>query len=477
MGFGHEAGGGNRDADTTGTIGGVVSPDVVDLGGQVGDAQHVLVGLGGQTQHEVELHTAPTTGKGGAAGVQQIFFGDVLVDGVTEPLGTCLGSEGQTTLAATSLKLFHEFHGEVVGTEGRQGDAYVVGSAVVQQTVTQGEQVGIVAGGERHKSHLLIAGGLAGIDALLHQQLLATVTDGTIDKTGLTEAAATDTAAEELQHDTVVGDLGGRDDGLYRVVGLVHVGDQTLGDLLGCTILGGDGRNDTILTVGHLIQRRDVNTGELGGFLQELVLGPVFCLGLTVQLDEFRQGILTFAQGDHIHKGGQRFGVIDRSTTSYHQGGDAGAVSTAQRQTRQVQHVQHIGVGHFVAQGEADDVKVLDGVAALQGVEGKTFLPHFLFHVSPGSEDTLTPDPGHVVHNAVEDAHAKVGHADLIGVREAEGEAAVHLSLVLLDGLIFAAHIAAGLLDPGQDFFQFMIHRDLHCSRENFCVFTIRCQT
>ena len=53
---------------------GALPPRVHDAGGQVRDAQHVLVRLGGQTQHEIELHGAAAAGKGRAAGLQQILL-------------------------------------------------------------------------------------------------------------------------------------------------------------------------------------------------------------------------------------------------------------------------------------------------------------------------------------------------------------------------------------------------------------------
>ena len=127
-------------------------------------------------------------------------------------------------------------------------------------------------------------------------------------------------------------------------------------------------------------------------------------------------------------------------------------------QTGQVQHIEHVGVGHLVAQREADEVKIRDGVAALQAVERQALSPHLLFHIPPGGEHPLAPAPGQVVHHAVEDAHAQIGHADFIGIRETEGVAHLHLPPVLDHRVVFSARVPGRLLHPGQDAFQTTIH-------------------
>ena len=79
--------------------------------------------------------------------------------------------------------------------------------------------------------------------------------------------------------------------------------------------------------------------------------------------------------------------------------------------------------------------------------------PQLLLHVGPGGEDPLAPYAGHPVEDPVEDAEAQVGHADLVGIREAEGEPGIHLALVLHDRVIFPAGVPGRFLHPGQDAF------------------------
>ena len=83
----------------------------------------------------------------------------------------------------------------------------------------------------------------------------------------------------------------------------------------------------------------------------------------------------------------------------------------------QIHHIQHIGVCHLIADGKGDHVKILYGILAFQRPKRQIVGTHSLLHISPGGEDTLTPDAFHLVHHAVEDPHTHVGHTDLIGIR------------------------------------------------------------
>ncbi|MBQ9392715.1 MAG: hypothetical protein IJU18_01815, partial [Oscillospiraceae bacterium] len=55
-------------------LGGRLAPLVHDPGGDVGDAQHILVRFGGQSQHEVELHRVVAAGESCVAGAQQLLL-------------------------------------------------------------------------------------------------------------------------------------------------------------------------------------------------------------------------------------------------------------------------------------------------------------------------------------------------------------------------------------------------------------------
>ena len=116
-----------------------------------------------------------------------------------------------------------------------------------------------------------------------------------------------------------------------------------------------------------------------------------------------------------------------------------------QRNAGKRQHIQHRGIAHLVLQGERDNVKVADRVAAFERAERKSILLHLLLHIQPGGKHALTPDVRLTVQHTVQNAQPEVGHADLVGVRKAERHAAVDPRLVLDDLPVFPAAVASGL--------------------------------
>ena len=113
-------------------------------------------------------------------------------------------------------------------------------------------------------------------------------------------------------------------------------------------------------------------------------------------------------------------------------------VFAAQGDARQLQHIQHVSVAQLILQRKADEVEIADRVAAFQGIEGDVLPAHFLLHVPPGGIAALAPEAVHLVHQAVQDPAAQVGHTDLIGVRKAQGISGVHRPPILYNGVIFS---------------------------------------
>ena len=117
VGLGHEAA--HRGGD-----GHVVVVAATDLGagtGQTGDAEHVLVGLGGQADEEVQLHPPPALGEGGVDGGIEVLFPDELVDDLAHAPRPALGGEGEAG-AAHLLDLGGQAHGE--GVDAQAGQAH-----------------------------------------------------------------------------------------------------------------------------------------------------------------------------------------------------------------------------------------------------------------------------------------------------------------------------------------------------------------
>ena len=421
------------------------------------DAEDVLVRLGGQTQHIIELDRVPAAGEGDLAGVEQILLGDVFVDRVAQALAAALDGEGQAALAHL-LQPLHDVHREVVRPQGGQGKADAPRLTVVEQAVAKRGQRSVVARGEGEERHVLMPGVFQRLDALAHERLRLLRADRAIDVARLAEAAAAHAAAKELQVHPVVHHLRGGDDGLGRIGHLVQIGDNALGDFRARALGGRDGGDAPVPVIAHLVERGDVHAGNLRGLNQKLVLRPALELRPAQERQKLVVHLFPLAEDEEVDELRHRLRVHRRGAARPHDGQQRLAIPRPEREPRHVDHVEHRRIGHLITHGEGQRIKAPQRIAALQGVERDARLLHLLIHIPPGGKAALAPDEVQAVHRVVEDAHAEVRHTDLVGIGEAEGEADIHLLLVLEDLVIFPARIARGLLHPGQDAFQAFVH-------------------
>ena len=125
-----------------------------------------------------------------------------------------------------------------------------------------------------------------------------------------------------------------------------------------------------------------------------------------------------------------------------------------ERYAGQSEHIENIGIAHLVADGKGDHVKVFDGPAVLQRPKGQIVLPHSLFHIAPGCKNTLAPDTLHLVHDTVQDAHAQIGHTNLIGIRKTKRNIYPDILRILLNFVKFSAGVTSRFLHCGENALQ-----------------------
>ena len=158
MRLGHETADGDGAADV------VLAGDLAALGddvdGHVADLQDVLVGLGGQAAHEVQLHLAPAVAVGGGDGTDQVLLGDHLVDDLAHALAAALGGEGETGAAAVARQLVGQVDVEGVHPGGGQGQTDLVLCVAVGEALGDVADLAVVGGGEGEQADLFEAGGL-----------------------------------------------------------------------------------------------------------------------------------------------------------------------------------------------------------------------------------------------------------------------------------------------------------------------------
>ena len=281
-------------------------------------------------------------------------------------------------------------------------------SAEVLQIVTQLDKLRIVGRGERGEGHILITRVLDRFDGIVAQQLFRAVAHRAIDIARLTEATAADAAAEQLERDAVLHDLGRGDDGLSRIVGLVHVLHDALQNDLGRALLRRDGLHRTVVVVVNVVKARHIDAAHLRRLHEKLVLAPALAPRLAVQLDELDVHLLALADDGEVQKIRDGLAVVHRRTARDDERRELCALGRVQRNTCKVQHIQNGGKRHLIADGKGNDIKLAERVKGFERIERDMRLAHLLLHVAPGRVAALAPHALHIVHHAVEDAHTEV---------------------------------------------------------------------
>ena len=172
-------------------------------------------------------------------------------------------------------------------------------------------------------------------------------------------------------------------------------------------------------------------------------------------VQKFHHALLAVADLEGVEEHGQRLRVAGAWPARDHQRVVLPAVRRQHGYMAQIQHVQDIGIAHFILEGESDHVELAERFAALQREQRQVLLLQPRPEVHPGHKNTLAAHIGQRVDQAHQDLHAQVGHADLVRVRKAEGE--VHLRLVPVPDLCI--HFPARI--PGRLFhlFQKLLNR------------------
>ena len=225
--------------------------------------------------------------------------------------------------------------------------------------------------------------------------------------------------------------------------------------------------------VGDIVESRDIHARDLCNVEQQLLFGDALFFGLFDLGADGGQLVFALTQLDDIKEIRNRLGVAGAGAARNDQRPAVITVFGVERDTCQVQHGKDIGIGKLVLQGKAHSIKGRERFFALHSVQRQLQALHLCLHIQPRHKGALAPPVLVAVEQLVQDLFAQKGHSHLVGIREAEGKAHIHLVLFFIDTAGLSASIAAGLLHPSQRFFQFGIkHRVLH-KQSVFCVLFI----
>ena len=416
----HMTGNGHRDAHAA--LGEAV-PDAARLPPHVGDAQHIVVLLGRETDHEVQLRPVPAAREHPPAGLVDVLFADILVHDIAHPLRAGFGGEGE----AGGLHLrdvVEHFLGEAVRAQAGDAERDAPGNEFRHDFAHQRRHAGVVGGGERSERRFVVAAllhrGHHGADDLLRLPLAHRA----VDHPRLAEPAALGAAAGDLDGRTVEDRFG---DGHRRVVGereAVHIVEE--GALHRKRRLPPGGRPRDERETGPraylaFVERRAVETAAGGEPREQFgAVGDSRLPEPRVFPHQRRQALFGVADQEGVHERREGLGLRRHRPAGEHQRVLRPPLRRVERQSAEVEHGEHIRESEFVLQGKPHQVEVPERPAGLQTHQRQVPFAQLRFHVRPRAEAALERQVGLVVHHLVEDLGAEVAHPDVVHIREAE---------------------------------------------------------
>ncbi len=390
--------------------------------------QQVVVGLGGQARHEVELDLLGAGGEGAPHAGHDVLLGDVLVDHVAQALAARLGREGE---GRRPLLLYQAVEALVQGVNAQAGQLQRRARVAdpLEDARHRRAQARVVAGRERQQRHLFPAevarAGDGAVDDLGHVALAHRAGD----HPRLAEAAAPHAAPHDLQRQAVVDRLDHRHQGGRRRERVQVAHDARLG-------------------AARLARPPQAGDGADPGQQRGAVLaGP---LAVADGVRDLQQRLLPVAHAHDVGEGAQHRRVRGAVPADEHQRVAVAAVGRAQRHARQVEHRQQVGQAQLVAQREADHVERARRPTRLQREQGQAPLPQQRLEVGPGREREVGVGVLARVDRGVEDAQAVVGDAQLVGVGVGEQEVGAGRVPVLARRAQLPAQVAPRAGDQGQ---------------------------
>ena len=438
-----------------------LAPGLDDAARHVGDLQDVLVGLGGQAAHEVQLHLTPARAVCGGNGVDEVVLGDHLVDDLADALAAALGRERQTRAAAVARQLVGEVDVERVDARRRQRQTRLRALVAVGEALGDLGDLGVVGGAQREQAHLLEAGrGEALLDHLADAGD-RTLAHGARDHAGLAETATTRAAAEDLDAHPLVDGLGHRHERLLRVRPLVEIHDGVLRDAPRHTVrllAQHDTLDAPVGQVVDLVHRRHVDAARAREFEQQPAT-PAGALGELPLLDDVgdeQDGLFAVTDDGGVDEVGDRLGVERRVPAREDDRVVDRALVGVQGDSAEVERRQHVRVAELGRERHAEHVEVAHAAVAVDGELRHARLTHLRLHVRPHGVGALGERVVTLVEHFVQDHDALVGHADLVGVGVHEGPARRQLLSV---GAVAAA---VPVLDLGVELATDVLDRLVH---------------
>ena len=348
IGFGDEIGHTDRDPGSHMACDFLIFP--LDLLGQFRNGQYIFVGLCRQSDHEVQLHLGPAVFKSRSHCMHQVVFRHTLIDHIPHPLAPSFRSEGQAAFPHR-LDFLGQFHGKTVDPQGRQGNAHPILPEIPQQLPDQRLQMGIIRGAQGEQRDFVVAGGRHQLFGQFQHRFQSPFPDRPVDDPRIAEPAPSAAAPEQFQHDPVVDGIAVRNDGMSgEIQGIQILFRPFVYHFRCCRFQGlfpGDG---AVLSIGDGVEGGYIDALDPGDPAQEFQPAPwlPFPFPIPVQQGHFLDDPLSVSQHAEIQEICQRFTVEHAAASGTYKGIIQCPFLGQDGDTAQIQHVEDVGIGHFV---------------------------------------------------------------------------------------------------------------------------------
>ena len=375
------------------------------LAAQLDDAEQVFLGLGRLAEHEIQFHALPAESEQQPRRVDQLVFLILLLDHVAQPLGAGLGRQREAGFPHAA-DLLQDVRRERVHARGRQRDRHFQVREAVHHRPQQRIHAAIVPGAQAQQRDFFVPALPDQLFDLFLEGARVAFAQRPVDVAGLAEPAAAHAAAHDLDghpvmHDVDVGhDLGGElgdaiqicDHALFHA-GAVRVAWANRGEAPARSVCGRE-------------QRRHVETRNVAQGAQQVL--PVPTVPRQIGVTDIEHRLLAVPEQKAVDEVGDGLRVKRAWPAGDDQRMVRAAVSRMQRDAAHIEHRQHVRVGEFVLEAEADDVECVQRPVGFERHEREVVRAQLPLHVGPGRVRALGLHVCAAVQQVVQNLEAEV---------------------------------------------------------------------
>ncbi len=311
-----------------------------------------------------------------------------------------------------------------------------------------------VGGRQRREAHLVVAGAA---QALAHHRAhlrLGTLAHRPRDHPRLAETTATGAAAEHLDVQAVVHDLGEGHELVAWIRPLGEVRDRALHDRLGDVGVARRHRREPFAVVLDVVHRRHVDTGDRGELMQHALARSSRAtarLPRAHDLGDLRHDFLAVTDREPVDEVGERLRVVGAVAARPDERMLGPTVRGPHRHAREVDAVEDVRVHELGREVERDQVELTRRAVRVDREQRQLVTAQQRLEIEPRRVRALGDRVVALVQDLVEDLQPLVGQTDLVGIGVDEQPRHLPGVVVGSQGAVFATDVASRLLHLGQE--------------------------